>query len=116
LILDSILGRQNNWRGIYNPSRLPLTTSEFVHEDLDIGWHFLEWLTSGDVGAEDAIDRGEGAIIRRGAAKRAVYGDEKGHLHDRTCARTSAASSPGIPPRVSGLVLATARVSTAKAP
>src|SRR5215468_4190031 len=84
LISDSILGRQNNRRGIYNPSRHPLTTSEFVQENLDIGWHFLQWLTSGDVGAEDAIDRGEGAIIGPDAAELAVYRDEKGHWHDGT--------------------------------
>jgi len=83
LIADLVLGRTNNWRGIYNPSRIPVS-SDFLQENADIAWHFLEWITSGDVGSEDAIEPGEGAVVRRGLSKCALYRDDGGRLHERS--------------------------------
>ena len=84
LISDQILGYQNRWSHTYNPARLPITSQDFLQENVDTGWHYLEWFTSGDVGAEDAIDPGEGGIIQCGLAKRAVYRDENGFVHSRS--------------------------------
>jgi glycine/D-amino acid oxidase-like deaminating enzyme/nitrite reductase/ring-hydroxylating ferredoxin subunit len=82
LITDLILGRQNPWTQIYDPSRFPVQSSDFYQENADVLWHYFEWLTSGDVGDDTAIQSGEGAVIRRGLAKIAAYRDENGQLHE----------------------------------
>jgi len=41
-------------------------------------------LTGGDVNSPEEIAQGEGAIIRRGMTKRAVYRDERGTVHERS--------------------------------
>ena len=38
----------------------------------------------GDAGGQHTIDRGEGAVVRRGVVKRATYRDDEGHLHERS--------------------------------
>lgn len=82
LLTDLILGRQNPWSCIYDPSRFPVQSTEFYQENADVLWHYFEWLTSGDVGDNTAIEPGEGAIIRRGLSKIAGYRDDNGQLHE----------------------------------
>jgi glycine/D-amino acid oxidase-like deaminating enzyme/nitrite reductase/ring-hydroxylating ferredoxin subunit len=83
LIRDQILGFRNDWSRIYDPSRFPLTT-DYLEENADIGWHFLEWFTGADVGTADAIDTEEGAVVRRGLSKIAVYRDKNGVIHEHS--------------------------------
>ena len=84
LLGDLIAGRDNPWTGLYDPSRFPVQSTDFYQENLDILWHFVEWFTSGDVDDADAVEPGEGAVIRRGLEKVAVYRDEEGGLHERS--------------------------------
>lgn len=44
--------------------------------------HYAELFTNGDVDHADAIDQGEGAVIRRGLARLAVDRDEHDRLHE----------------------------------
>jgi Rieske Fe-S protein len=44
------------------------------------------WLTGGDVASAADISPGEGAIVRRGLEKLAVYKDESGAVHERLAA------------------------------
>jgi glycine/D-amino acid oxidase-like deaminating enzyme/nitrite reductase/ring-hydroxylating ferredoxin subunit len=78
LLTDLLCGRSNDWNQLYDPTRFPLQSADFYQENLDVLWHYAEWLTNGDVGTEDAIDRGDGAVVRRGATKVAVYRDRNG--------------------------------------
>jgi nitrite reductase/ring-hydroxylating ferredoxin subunit len=78
LISDLIHGRHNPWRGLYDPARLPVQSGEFYQDGLEVLWHYAEWLTSGDVGTRGAIERGEGAVIREGVSKVAVYREDNG--------------------------------------
>jgi Rieske Fe-S protein len=49
---------------------------------------YVDWITGGDVSSVDEIENGEGAILRDGASKIAVYRDEDGMLHKRSAVCT----------------------------
>jgi glycine/D-amino acid oxidase-like deaminating enzyme/nitrite reductase/ring-hydroxylating ferredoxin subunit len=84
LLTDVILGRQNPWACLYDPSRLrSLATTDFIVENLSVLAHYADWLTGGEVSSAEEIKPGEGRILRRGLAKIAVYRDENGVLHER---------------------------------
>ncbi|MDQ3009652.1 MAG: FAD-dependent oxidoreductase [Acidobacteriota bacterium] len=86
LITDLIMGRECSWAPLYDPSRKTLRTLvEFAKENLNVAAQFVgDYLTGGDVGSAKEIAPGEGAIIRRGLAKVAVYCDQQGTLHERS--------------------------------
>ena len=79
-----IQGRQNEWAGIYNPSRLKsISTVDFLNESLTVTAHYTDWLAGGEVSSTAEIGRDEGCIVRRGLTKIAAYRDEQGVLHER---------------------------------
>lgn len=85
LITDLILGRTNAWTTLYDPSRKPVKAAgTYVEENLNVAVQYGDWLTSGDVEAEDRIPNGSGAVLRNGIHKVAVYRDELGTLHRRS--------------------------------
>ncbi|HZA99125.1 MAG TPA: FAD-dependent oxidoreductase [Gemmatimonadales bacterium] len=82
LLTDLILGRPNEWEHLYDPARKSLKASpEYAKENLNVAKQYLDYVTPGEVGSEDEIQRGQGAIVRHGAKKFAVYRDERGTLH-----------------------------------
>jgi glycine/D-amino acid oxidase-like deaminating enzyme/nitrite reductase/ring-hydroxylating ferredoxin subunit len=85
LLTDLILGRDNPWAKLYDPSRKTLRAlGEFAKENLNVVAQYGDWLTAGDVDSADKIAPGTGAIMRRGLSKVAVYRDEHGVLHERS--------------------------------
>jgi len=86
LITDLIMGRECPWVPLYDPSRKTLRASlEYVRENINVAVQYVEdYLTGGDVDSPEKIAQGEGAIIRRGMTKLAVYRDEQGTLHERS--------------------------------
>jgi len=83
LLTDLILGRENPWATLYDPSRKTLRAAvEFVKENLNVARQYGQWLTPGDVASPDEVAPGQGAVIRRGLSKVAVYRDEQGALHE----------------------------------
>ena len=85
LITDQILGRHNPWAPLYDPGRITLRASgEFAKENLNVAVQYADWLTKGDVESPEAIPNDSGAVIRRGAAKIAVYRDATGAFHERS--------------------------------
>jgi glycine/D-amino acid oxidase-like deaminating enzyme/nitrite reductase/ring-hydroxylating ferredoxin subunit len=85
LISDQILGRENRWMTLYDPARLTVKASgEFVAENLNVAAQFAGYVTGGDVASLRGLKPGEGAIVRRGLRKLAVYRDEDGVLHERS--------------------------------
>ena len=82
LLRDLILGRENPWAKLYEPSRKSLRAAlDYTRENLNMAAQYRSWLTSGDVADEDEIARGRGAVVRHGLKKYAVYRDAKGVLH-----------------------------------
>jgi glycine/D-amino acid oxidase-like deaminating enzyme/nitrite reductase/ring-hydroxylating ferredoxin subunit len=89
LLTDLVLGLKNSWAALYDPSRVKLgAASEFLKENVNVAEQYKDWLTEGDVGDEKEIEPGEGAVIRRGSKKVAVYRDERGTLHERSAVCT----------------------------
>jgi glycine/D-amino acid oxidase-like deaminating enzyme/nitrite reductase/ring-hydroxylating ferredoxin subunit len=84
LLTDLIQGRENRWAELYSPSRIPFQSSDFYTENLDTLWHYAEWFNSGDVGNIAAIRPEEGAILRRGLKKSAVYRNHDSEFHERS--------------------------------
>jgi len=83
LITDLILGRENPWTSLYDPSRkMVRAAGEFVRENLNTAAQYGDWVTSGDVTDRSGIKPGSGAILRDGLSKIAVYRDEAGALHE----------------------------------
>jgi glycine/D-amino acid oxidase-like deaminating enzyme/nitrite reductase/ring-hydroxylating ferredoxin subunit len=85
LVSDLILGRENPWEAVFEPSRiLTQSITEAVPEIVSSTAPYVDWVTGGDVSSEDEIKNGEGAIISRGTTKIAAYRDENGKLHQRS--------------------------------
>jgi glycine/D-amino acid oxidase-like deaminating enzyme/nitrite reductase/ring-hydroxylating ferredoxin subunit len=85
LLTDLIVGRDNPWAGLYDPSRKTLgAIAEFAKENLNVAAQYGDIVTAGEVGDVSEIRPGDGAIVRRGAAKVAVYRDDGGQLHERS--------------------------------
>jgi glycine/D-amino acid oxidase-like deaminating enzyme/nitrite reductase/ring-hydroxylating ferredoxin subunit len=87
LIRDLIAGGDNPWQALYEPSRkLAGTALDFAAENLNVARQYAQWLTPGEVDAPGKVPPGEGAIVRRGLQKIAVYRDPQGALHERSAA------------------------------
>ncbi|MCU7494814.1 MAG: FAD-dependent oxidoreductase [Ignavibacteria bacterium] len=81
LITDLIIGRHNPWEELYDPSRKTMKTAgDFIKENLNVAKQFKEYLTPGDVDSVKDLGPGQGAIIRSGLTKAAVYKDDEGKL------------------------------------
>ena len=89
LVSDLILGRDNPWAEVYDPSRIATqSVIEAVPELIKSTTPYVDWITGGDVSSVDEIKNGKGAILRDGTSKIAVYRDEDGMLHKRSAVCT----------------------------
>jgi Rieske Fe-S protein len=85
LIPDLILGIENRWAKLYDPSRISAKSAgPFVRENLNVAAKFAEWITPGEVSSPDEVKPGTGAVMRDGFKKFAVYRDDDGALHIRS--------------------------------
>jgi glycine/D-amino acid oxidase-like deaminating enzyme/nitrite reductase/ring-hydroxylating ferredoxin subunit len=85
LITDLIAGKANEWRKLYDPSRVSLRASgEFAKENLNVVAQYGDYVTRGDVSQPGEIAAGSGAVIREGLKKIAVYRDAGGTLQERS--------------------------------
>jgi glycine/D-amino acid oxidase-like deaminating enzyme/nitrite reductase/ring-hydroxylating ferredoxin subunit len=85
LLTDLIMGRENEWSTLYEPSRKTLKAlPEFMSENLNVAAQYADLVTAGDIDSETEIEPGAGAIIRRGLKKVAIYRDDEGALHERS--------------------------------
>ena len=83
LLTDLIVGRQNPWTTLYDPSRKSLRAAErFLKENINVALQYGSWVTSGDVDTAQEIVSGKGGVVRRGLKKVAAYRDETGRLHE----------------------------------
>jgi glycine/D-amino acid oxidase-like deaminating enzyme/nitrite reductase/ring-hydroxylating ferredoxin subunit len=85
LLRDLILGRENAWTDLYDPSRKTLRAAgRFVKENMNVARHYAQWLAHSSVATTEEISPGSGAVLDRGLRKCAVYRDESGEIHERS--------------------------------
>jgi glycine/D-amino acid oxidase-like deaminating enzyme/nitrite reductase/ring-hydroxylating ferredoxin subunit len=82
LIRDLVMGRENKWEKLYDPSRITLkATGDFLQEVGNMAVQYLDYLSPGDVKSLNEVKPDQGAIINLGAKKTAVYRDDQNVLH-----------------------------------
>ena len=85
LLTDLIQDRENRWTDLYSPSRVTLrATPEFASENINVAAQYSDYVTAGDIKSEDELTPGQGAVMRHGLSKIAVYRDENGAIHKRS--------------------------------
>ncbi len=83
LLTDLILGRENNWESIYDPSRVTLKSlPTFIKENLNVAAQYTDVVLAGDIESVDEIKPDSGAVISRGLSKVAAYRDAGGQVHE----------------------------------
>jgi glycine/D-amino acid oxidase-like deaminating enzyme len=85
LIADLIGGISHPFSDLYDPRRKPASAgaiSSFIQENLNTVTQYADWLGPADVANADQIARGEGAVVRRGLHRVAIYVDEAGSKHE----------------------------------
>ncbi|HVS20317.1 MAG TPA: FAD-dependent oxidoreductase [Pyrinomonadaceae bacterium] len=87
MLTDLIIGRENEWETLYDPAHKTLRAlPKFAQENLNVAAQYADLATAGDVDSADEIKSGEGALVRRGSKKVAVYRDDAGAIHERSAA------------------------------
>jgi glycine/D-amino acid oxidase-like deaminating enzyme/nitrite reductase/ring-hydroxylating ferredoxin subunit len=85
LLTDLIQGRANPWAALYDPARKSLRAlKRWAAGAARASAPYAEWVTPGEVTSADEIAAGEGAVLRRGLHKVAVYRDPSGRLVERS--------------------------------
>ena len=85
LLTDLIMGRENPWAELYDPSRKTLSAAkDFAAENANVMAQYTDLITAGDVDSESEIPKGEGAVLRSGLTKIACYRDHDGTVHRRS--------------------------------
>jgi glycine/D-amino acid oxidase-like deaminating enzyme/nitrite reductase/ring-hydroxylating ferredoxin subunit len=85
IVADQILGRKNPWTEVYDPSRIATQSiKQAVPEIIDSTVPYADWIKPGDISSEADLKKGEGAVMRDGVSRIAVYRDEDGNLHRRS--------------------------------
>ena len=84
-------GGKAHFGELFDPSRKPAdrtSLAEFVEGQAGAVANLAEYLTPGEVDSCDSIEPGEGAVVRRGTSKLAVYRGEDGALTERSAVCT----------------------------
>lgn len=82
LLTDLIMGRDNHWAEVYDPARKTVSAiGEFAKENINVAAQYTDYVTPGEVDEEAEVAAGEGALLRSGLTKVAVYRDEDGVVH-----------------------------------
>jgi glycine/D-amino acid oxidase-like deaminating enzyme/nitrite reductase/ring-hydroxylating ferredoxin subunit len=85
LLTDLIMGRENPWTQLYDPSRKTAAAAwKFAQENLNVAAQYADWVTDGEIESSEDLAPGTGGVLRRGLEKIAAYCDEHGQLHERS--------------------------------
>lgn len=85
LLPDLIAGRPHPWEKLYDPSRVRSgSLARWAKENLNAAAQYGRHLSPSEVASADDIAPGEGAVLRRGLTKVAVYRAPDGTLTERS--------------------------------
>ena len=85
LIPELIRRGDHAWAKLYDPGRITARTAlDFAKENINVAAQYVDYFTGGDADSADYLKPGEGAVVRRGLKKIAVYRDEAGEFHEMT--------------------------------
>ena len=87
LITDLIMDRKNPWEKLYDPGRKEFN-KEFISENANTLSQYKDLVTPGEVGSLEDITAGDGAVIREGLSKLAIYRDPAGKIHKHSAVCT----------------------------
>ncbi|HEX8167683.1 MAG TPA: FAD-dependent oxidoreductase [Beijerinckiaceae bacterium] len=91
MIRELVAGREAAYAPAHDPNRaVRSAVGEFLAENLDAAGKLVAKALPGDVASVDEIGPGEGAVVRQGLRKLAVYRDPSGVLHSRSAECTHA--------------------------
>jgi Rieske Fe-S protein len=91
ILADTVLGRPNRWAHLYTATRVkPLAqAARYLTENVDFPTHLAsDRLRRGDADRIEAIQPGEGRLVRSGGKMLAVYREQGGKLHCRSAVCT----------------------------
>lgn len=81
VISDLVLGRDNPWADLYAPDRIPVRAGGgWLAENSNVAVQYLDWLKSDGVASALSLPPGEGAVLRDGRHRIAVYRDGNGEI------------------------------------
>ncbi len=82
LIPELIRRGDHAWAKLYDPSRVRVSAaSDFTKENVNVAEQYIDYFTGSDATVGE-LQNGQGATIRRGLSKIAVYRDETGAFHE----------------------------------
>jgi glycine/D-amino acid oxidase-like deaminating enzyme/nitrite reductase/ring-hydroxylating ferredoxin subunit len=92
LILAGLIADgHHKWAELHDPSRkTPSAASNFVSENVTVAKNFANYVTPGEISDLRELKRGEGAIMRDGLSKVAVFRDTRGTVHKQSAFCTHA--------------------------
>lgn len=91
LIAELIVAGQHRWQPLYEPSRkIRKGLGELVSENATAVKNYAERLLPGEIASEEALQPGQGGLLREGLKLVAVSRDDAGRLHRRSASCTHA--------------------------
>ena len=123
LLTDLILGRENPWEKLYDPSRKTLRAAgTFAKENLNVAGQYADWLTAGEVESVDEIAQGQRrrAPPRPDEGRRLPRRARQTHELSAVCPHLGCivhwnnAEKPGTAPATARASTPTAKSSTAR--
>lgn len=82
IIKDLVEGVENPWAELYSPKRTPLKTpGTYLSEVWNMATQYLDFLKKADITELSEVKKGEGAILKKGLNRVAIYRDEAGEVH-----------------------------------
>jgi Rieske Fe-S protein len=84
LLNDLVHKRNNPWEKLYDPARKAKSLSslkEFFKENINVALQYRDYFSPADLSRPSEVPMGEGAIVRHGLQKLAVYRDHDNELH-----------------------------------
>jgi glycine/D-amino acid oxidase-like deaminating enzyme/nitrite reductase/ring-hydroxylating ferredoxin subunit len=91
LLSDLVLGKENPWETLYDPKRVSLKAApmgEALMHNAEVAMDMVKGYLKPDIRSVDDIKPGEGAVIRRGVHKVAVYRDPDGRVIEKSAVCT----------------------------